>query len=163
MLLRALPLCAALFFLAGLTWAAEPTYEYTLKKGDDSIAAAKDGDKTVFTIVGKSGIGGGTIALKDGDWSKEVVLRFQYGKTDAFKTLEKFTLTTAHVKVEGAQKQSKAMPFFLAGSDGKFGATPAGTLEIVVEGTKDGLDVRLPANLLAGSKKVELSWIDAYR
>jgi hypothetical protein len=163
MLTRVLLSCAAVLTVVGAARAPEPVYEFAVKKGDDAIAATKDGDKVVFTITGKSGIGGGTVTLKEGQWPKEVVLRFQHAKGQPFKGLEKFQLTTAHFKVDGSQKTSKAMPFSLAGDDGKFAAGPAGTLNVVVDETKDGLEVRLPANLLAGSKTVELAWIDVFR
>jgi len=113
--------------------------------------------------AGKSGIGNGTITLKEGHWPKEVVLRFQHGKGQPFKGLEDFHLTTARFKVDGSQKKSKAMPFSLAGDDGKFADGPAGTLNVVVEETKDGMEVRLPANLLAGASNVKVEWVDFYR
>src|SRR4051812_17779232 len=101
--------CAAFLTAAGAARAADPAYEFALKKADDAIAAAKDGDKVVFTVTGKSGIGGGTITLKEGQWPKEVVLRFQHGKGQPFKGLEDFHLTTARFKVDGSQKTSRAM------------------------------------------------------
>ena len=55
------------------------------------------------------------------------------------------------------------MPFYLADADGKFGDKPAGTLDIVVEMNKDTLEVKLPANLLTGSNKVDIAWIDFLR
>jgi hypothetical protein len=163
MLTRVLLSCAAMLTAAGAARAADPAYEFALKKADDSITAAKDGDTVVFTITGKSGIGSGTVTLKEGQWAKVVVLRFQHGKGQPFKGLEDFHLTTARFKVDGSQRKSKAMPFSLAGDDGKFADGPAGTLNVVVEETKDGLEVRLPTNLLAGSKTVELGWIDFFR
>ena len=163
MLPRLLLSCAAILAAASAARASDPVYEFALKKGDDSITAARDGDKVVFTITGKSGIGNGTITLKEGHWPKEVVLRFQHGKGQPFKGLEDFHLTTARFKVDGSQKKSKAMPFSLAGDDGKFADGPAGTLNVVVEETKDGMEVRLPANLLAGASNVKVEWVDFYR
>src|SRR4051812_31309164 len=124
MLPRLLFVAVAMAAAAGAVHAADPSYDFKLKKADDSITAAKDGDKTVFTITGKSGIGAGTITLKEGQWPKEVVLRFRYNDTDAFKTLEQIQLNTAKLKVSGSQKQSKAMPYFKADADGKFGDKP---------------------------------------
>jgi hypothetical protein len=155
--------CVALLTTLSVLHAADPVYDFTLKKAADSITATKDGDKTVFTVVAPSGIGNGTIVLKEGQWTKEIVLRFQASKTDAFKDLEKFSLTAGHIKVAGGRKQSKALPFYLAGPDGKFSDKPAGTLDIVIEPTKDALEVRLPANLLGGANKVEIAWIDVLR
>jgi hypothetical protein len=163
MLTRLLLSCAVILATASAARASDPVYEFALKKGDDSIIAAKDGDKVVFTITGKSGTGNGTITLKEGQWPKEVVLRFQHGKGQPFKGLEDFHLTTARFKVDGSQKTSKAMPFSLAGDDGKFAGGPAGTLNVAVEVTKDGLDVKLPANLLTGAGSVKIEWVDFFR
>ncbi len=148
--------------LAGVVSAAEPAYQFSLKKADDAISSAREGDVTRLTITGKSGIGQGKIELKAGEWTKTVVLRFEYEKGRGFQYLEGFSLRTPRLEVSGSERESKEMPFKFAAGEGKYGDV-AGKLTIVVVKKKEAMELTLPEHLLRGAEWVELSWIDAYR
>jgi hypothetical protein len=162
-------LAAAAAFLPANAAAAEPSYRFELDKRDDAVVADKDKERTVFTVTGKSGIGGAVITLADGKWPERVTLRFRYDKDKGFGNLEEFRLRTDRVLVEGSLKSSGKMRFCFLSADGKpeaiekGGATPAGLLDVTAVERDGAVEVTLPANLLTGSGKVKVSWIDAYR
>jgi hypothetical protein len=149
--------------------AKEPTYKVELRKAADSVVAQKEKDRTVFVITSESGIGGADIVLAKGAWPEKVTLRFLYSEGKAFWTLEDIRLWTDRVMVQGTQKKSGRMPFCFVGADGKSnaiepgGAKAAGFLDVRVHRGEWVLDVTLPANVLRGSGKLRLSWIDAFR
>jgi hypothetical protein len=141
----------------------EAKYQFMLKKAaEDSVEVRTEKTRTVFVITSKSGIGEGIFTLSEGQWPRDVVLRFQSAKNNGFKNLESFHQDTNRLKVCGAQRQSGEMELHFTGPDGKVGDV-AGKLNIKVE-TRDGaLEVTLPAFLLTGSKQAGFSWIDAFR
>src|SRR5262245_45607836 len=149
--------------------AKEPTYKVEPHKATDSVVVQKEKDRAVFLITSASGIGGADIMLGNGAWPEKVTFRFLYSKGKAFDTLEDIRLHTDRVLIQGAQKMSGRMPFRFLGADGKFdaiepgGPEAAGFLDVRVHRVEGGMDVTLPANVLRGSGKLRLSWIDAYR
>ena len=149
--------------------AKEPTYKLKLHKDEDSFVARKEKDRTVFVITSKSGIGGVDIDLASGAWPQKVTLRFLYSEGKAFRTLEDFRLYTDRILIQGSQQESGKMPFRFVVADDKFdaiqpgGPEAAGLLDVRVHRGEGGLDVTLPANLLMGSGKLRLLWIDAFR
>jgi hypothetical protein len=160
-------LAASLFAAAG-AGAEEPAYDFKLTKPDDSIAVGKDGDRVVFTVTTKSGIGGATIRLTAGRWPRETVVRFRYAAKDKdFTTLESFGLATARLTAGGVfkEKEAEKTSFVLADADGATDPKQpaAGSLDVTAKRRDGALELTLPANLFAGSAKVELSWVDFFR
>jgi hypothetical protein len=149
--------------------AKEPSYKVKVHKDVDSVVAQKEKDRTVFVITSKSGIGGADIALDKGAWPEKVAFRFMYRKGNAFDTLEDIRLYTDRVLIQGAQKFSGKMPFRFVGADRPLdaiepgGDEAAGYLDVRVHPGDGGLDLILPANMLRGSDKLRITWIDAYR
>ena len=150
--------------------AKEPTYKVVeVRKAADSVVAQREKDRTVFVVTSESGIGGATIVLAGGEWPQNVTLRFLYSKGKGFDWLEDIRLSTDRVVVQGTQKMSGRMPFCFAGPDDKLdviepgGRESAGFLDVRVHHTKEAMDVTLPANMLRGSTKLRVAWIDAYR
>ena len=142
-----------------------PKIQVELKKKADSVSVKPDKDRIVISVISESGIGGATLTLAEGKWSKNVVLRFQYTKQRGYDKLESLKVTTDILQFTASTSDTK-IPFFRADKDGKFpgeGAKSAGTLELKVGKAEDGLEVTLPDNWFAGSKKVQLAWIDAFR
>ena len=69
-------------------------------------------------------------------------------------------------KPEPIDKRHCAFAFLGAKGEGEKEMVPdesGGTLDIKVVQTDKGIELRFPPNLLAGSKLVTFSWIDAYR
>ena len=149
------------------TYKIVESYSYT---GANSVVAQKEKDRTVFVVTSESGIGGATIVLASGEWPENVTLRFVYSKSKGFHWLEDIRLSTDRVVVEGAQKMSGRMPFCFAGPDSDKqdviqpgGRESAGFLDVRVHHGKEAMDVTLPANMLRGSTKLRVAWIDAFR
>src|SRR5438067_2455769 len=140
----------------------EPKYQFTLKKPQDSIEARKDEKRTVFVVTSQSGIGEGTIALTEGRWPRDIVLRLQYDKERGFKMLESFGLTTNRIWVSGSQRTSGKMALYFLSPEGKPGDV-AGQVNVTVAEKAGALELTLPAHLLGGAKEVRLKWIDAFR
>lgn len=147
-----------------------PKYKIVeVRKAADSVVAQKEKDRTVFVVTSASGIGGATIVLAGGEWPENVTLRFLYSKGKGFHTLEDIRLSTDRVVVQGTQTMSRKMPFCFAGPDNKLdviepgGRESAGFLDVRVHHGKEAMDVTLPANMLRGSTKLRVAWIDAYR
>jgi hypothetical protein len=147
----------------------EPTYKFELHKAEDSVVVRKEKDRTVFVVTCKSGIGGADIVLTGGEWPENVTFRLLYSKGNGFDTLEDIRMNTDRLVVQGSQNSSGKMPFCFAGPDVKLdviepgGREAAGVLDVRVRRGEEGLDVTLPANVLRGSGKLRVAWIDAYR
>jgi len=139
---------------------AQSGYEFKVKQPGDSIAAGANAERTTFAITSRSGIGGGTISLTNGTWPKHVSVLLK-----GFRNLESFSLTTSRLRASGSLKMSGKIPFYLVDASGRFDSSeqPAGYVEIVVQKCDEGMEIMLPPNLLADSKKLTMGWIDAYR
>jgi len=145
--------------------AAEPKYQFDLKRKDDTIEVVRQKDATLFVITSPSGIGSATIDRSEGPWPAEVTLRFQRAPGDGLKALENFELVSGRMKLLGSHKDSGKLRFFLSNADGKFTSSddkPTGTMNATFSLTPAALDVRLPAHLLSGNQ-VQIGWIDFYR
>jgi hypothetical protein len=153
--------------------APEAAYEYKLEKAADTVVARTEGKRTVFTIASSTGIGGATIRLKAGEWPHDILLRLQYTAGKPFTSLESFGITTDRLWAGGAMRDSEQVLFSFRNAKGELERdareapgghyVTSGTLRIRVEPGKEGVDITLPANLLAGSRQVSLGWIDAFR
>jgi hypothetical protein len=146
--------------------AAAPVYDFQLANKEDTVVARQDGNRTVFLITSPGGIGRATISLKAGQWPKDVTFRFVYGEGKGFTNLEDFCLTADRLEVVGMggrQIGAKTMPVYRLDEAGKPSPQPVGQLPVRVEERNGAVEVTLPADLLAGSGKVRLSWINAYR
>ena len=156
---------AGAVLLAAGALAAGPDYEVKTAKPGDAVTVAKDGGRLVVTVASKTGIGSCTVRPKEGDWPREVVLRFRYADGKPFTALESFRLTTPRFKLDGNHKDTPRMPLFFANAAGGFdkGAVPGGWANVAVKFTPGGLELVLPANFLVGRQEVGLNWIDFYR
>jgi hypothetical protein len=157
---------------------SEPTYEFKPVKTEpryqhwaegDSVTVVTEGKRTVFVISNQYGIGGVTIRLKTGQWPREIALRFQHEKGKGFHKVESFALTTDRLQAAGRLVDgTDHLSFSLRNAEGTFddgtgGRVISGTVNIRGEKGKDGIEAKLPANLLVGSKEVTISWIDVFR
>lgn len=140
----------------------EAKVRFMLKKTEDSAEVRKEEKRTVLVMTSKSGIGEAAVTLAEGQWPRDVVLRFQYGKDAGFRNLEAFDLRTNRIQVSGSQRQSGNMELYFLSPGGKAEAI-AGRLNVKVEPRGGALEVTLPAHLLTGAKEVTFSWIDAFR
>jgi hypothetical protein len=150
--------------------AKEPTYKIVdVLKENDTVVAQKEKGRTVFVVTSPSGIGDATIVLAKGEWPENVTLRFQYEKGKGFYWLEDIRMYNDRVVVRGTEKMSGKMMFCFAGPDPAQdviepgGRDSAGLLDVRVRRTEEGMEVILPANMLRGSGKLRVSWIDAFR
>ncbi len=133
----------------------------------DKVAATVEKNRVVFTVTSTRGIGAATINLKEGAWPKEVVILLTYEKGEGFKNLENFRLTTDRISATGSIKSSGKVTFAFLNAKGEREPLEAGdsggTLAIKIVQTDKGIELRLPPDMLVGSKFVTLSWIDAFR
>jgi hypothetical protein len=165
-MLRLLPvLFASLLFPVTLP-AAEPTYKVQLQKAGDRAVVVAEEKRTVIDLTSESGIGSATIERTEGPWPQAVTVRFRYAADRPFTTLEEFQLRAGRILVVAGSKDGGRMPFFLADAQGEVkrdDRNPAGWLNVIVRPVEKTLELTLPANLLQGSRKVELRWIDFFR
>jgi uncharacterized protein (TIGR03067 family) len=133
-----------------------PSYEFQPGKCKESLEVRVEGGRTVYVIaLGGPGLSSDvTIRLKTGEWPRDVTLRLS-----KFRPLDTLLVTTDHHEWAGAQGFTGKMKFAFRNAKGDFEDDPSGrTLDGVVEQTKEGLDIRLPPNLLVGSRQVEIFW-----
>ena len=108
------------------------------------MATIVEADRTVLVIASSTGIGGLTLASKDGRWPKDVTVRLRYLRGGPFKTLEGFEMSAGRMLVKGNSRQSGRIPFFLADADGKFprdDASPTGWLKLEFKPNGDDFDL----------------------
>jgi hypothetical protein len=125
----------------------------------------------VFVVTNPAGIGRADITLKAGRWPAAVTLRFRLGgeKGDDFRGLEHIEINTDRIHCVGSIGLSERFDFgFLSekGQKPREVLSPdwtAGRLRVKVERRNGGIEVTLPPRLLAGSSRLEVSWIDVYR
>jgi hypothetical protein len=136
-----------------------PSYEFRPGNDKESVEVRVEADRTVYVITGGKASGGTIkICLKAGQWPRDVTLRLSKSSF-----VDTFSVTTDHVYFADTRyfSGSGKMPFVLRNAKGDFdsGGPATGTLNVVIEKTKEGLDFRLPPNLLVGSREVEFFWI----
>ena len=143
--------------------ADEPKYEFQAGKRGEAVEVRAEGKQAVFAISGKGAVGDVTIRLKDGEWPQDVVIRL-----NGSDNLDSFSVTTDRITFGGqwplssggVTAFSRKMPFRFPNSKGQFEDGPCtGTLDVIVEKGKEGLDFKLPANLFVGSREVKISWL----
>jgi hypothetical protein len=122
-------------------------------------------------VTNPFGIGRAGIKLKAGAWPAHVTLRLQYRaeKGGGFTNLENIEITTDRVHSVGSLRSSGSFDFGFLDEKGRkpaetLGASwSAGKLQVRVAERDGALEVTLPPNLLTGSSRLEVYWIDAYR
>jgi hypothetical protein len=143
--------------------ADEPKYDFEEGKRGESVEVLVEGKHTVFAISGKGPQGAVTIRSKDGHWPQDIILRLV-----KFDNVESFSVTTDRLTFGGqrgfssggVKAFSRHMAFRFPNSKGVFEDGPcAGTLDVVVEKGKEGLDFKLPANVFVGSREVKIHWL----
>jgi hypothetical protein len=162
--------CAALMAVAlviGSAAAEEksaPTFKIQCRKANDSVTVVPEKERMLLKVNSEMGIGTATIELKSGEWPATVTFQFRY-PDHGFKYLSSFELSNGRMKLSGSVDEADKMPLRLADAEGKFDykAEPAGHLTFHAEKKDTGIEVTLPANLLIGSKQIQLQWIDLYR
>lgn len=158
---------SALIIFAAKPAHAKDTYkfEFPKNKNTDSAQVQQENGKTIFVITSPSGISEVKVTLTQGQWPRQLVLRYLYKKDTGFRYLESWGIRTETIAVHGSQRQSGAMPFYFQTLEDKSNPSdpPAGTLDIRVQETDKAMEVTLPPNMLQNSKQIQLSWIDAYR
>jgi len=89
-------------------------------------------------------------------------------RLNGFDNVDSFSVTTDRITFGGQWPLSsggltafsRKMPFRFPNNKGEFEDGPCtGTLDVVVEKGKEGLDFKLPANLFVGSREVKISWL----
>ena len=150
----------------------EPAYEFKpINPAENSIAAVKEKDRTVFVVTNPLGIGRAGITLKSGRWPANITLRFRRSgaKGGGFTNLEYVEVNTDRVHCVGSLGLSGRFEFGFLDERGRKPRdvlSPdwvAGRLRVLVEERDGAIEVTLPPRLLAGSNRLELSWIDAHR
>ena len=146
----------------------QPQFEYTaLSQPADKVAATVEKNRVAFAVTSTRGIGGATINLKGGEWRRDVVILLTYADGTGFKNLENFRLRTDRISATGSIKSSgKVMFTFLDAKGEREELEPGdsgGTLDLKMVQSDKGIELRLPPNMLAGSKFLTLNWVDAYR
>jgi hypothetical protein len=156
-------LTTALCIASPTVKADEPKYDFQAGRRGETVEVRVDGKQTVFAITGKGPVGAVTIRLKEGDWPQNIVLRL-----NGFDNVESFTATSDRVTFGGEQglsnggvlALSRKLPFRFANAKGEFEkGKNAGTLDVIIEKSKDALDFKLPANVFTGSREVKLAWV----
>jgi hypothetical protein len=145
-----------------------PKFSFWVKKPADSattVAAGADGP--AILIRTESGIGQATITLTEGKWPRVLVVRFQYANGRPLEVIEGFGLETDKLTAHGGLRpgdKPARLRVRLKDAAGKLRPDEEREpLEIAVRRPDGFLELALPAGLLDGCKKLELSWIDAYR
>ena len=144
-------------------------FDIKLKKADDRIDVQLEKETLVFAVTSKSGIGGATIAPKNGKWPATVVVRLNLRGLESFsvssgkQTLAGSVLShsgyTRHLalRAEGEEKEDEP------GTEIKvFDA--AGKPAAGLPGAGGYFEIRLPKQLLEGQpESLTLGWIDFFR
>lgn len=141
-----------------------PTFKIQCRKANDSVTVVEEKERMLLKVNSEMGIGTATIDLKSGEWPATVTFQFRY-PDHGFKYLSSFELSNGRMKLSGSVDEADKMPLRIADADGKFDyrAEPAGHLTLHAEKKDTGIEVTLPANLLIGSKQIQIQWIDLYR
>lgn len=149
---------AALLSLTLGLHAAPPVFEIQVKKPDDKVTLDAQGDRAVFTVFTKSGIGDFSASLKSGEWPREVSVILNRTR------IERFGLETDRLVATGYAKspEDHTCSFQFRSAKGEVEHEyNAGTLRIKVSPIKDGLEIAFPRDVV--SKQMSFGWIDVYR
>jgi hypothetical protein len=144
----------------------KPELDLKADKDKDTATATVEKDRLIVLLGSETGIGGVTLAPKQGRWPAEVVFRLRYRSGRGFTNLEGLEIRTSRFEVEGSLRTSGEMRFVLADPQGNVPAPKRdadGTLHIKAEVQKDFLEITLPRHMLTGTESVRFNWIDAYR
>ncbi len=115
----------------------QPTFDITLQKPADSVQVKQDPHGTTFVVVSATGIGSVEIVPAGGAFTGKVVIRFTYADGRGFARMEGKTVTTE----SGTLTES----------------------ELPAELRNGAIEIDVPGKLLAGAKRLKVSWIDMYR
>lgn len=131
-------MCLAIMIVTSCVSAnSRSRYFITTQKPADSVAVLNEKALTTFVVVSATGIGSADIALADGAWPGNITIRFTYTDGRGFKMLEGRVVSTDAVTLRDSDLPAR----YRGGAMG----------------------ISLPAKLLAGTKRLKVEWIDAYR
>ena len=152
------------------TAGGEAAWQINLKKKDDKVAIAIDGEKTIFTITSPSGIGSATVGPKSKQWPATVVVRLH------LRGLESFAVSNGTVKVSAAWDGKLAREqLWVEGKEGpaldasnrlwvNMRAFDAAGKPAVAVPIQDGwFEVMVPNTILDEGASLKLDWIDFHR
>lgn len=158
---------------------APPKLAVEMNKPEDTFFVRRSAERTVYVIKCPSGIGGAKITKKEGDWPRNVILRFQYDDERPYHRFESFGIRTDRMEIstsitlkleKGAQTPVPVkFPYRLVDAKGtskpadKGGIPASGVLEGTVQLKASGLEISLPPECLVDSKTLNVGWIDAFR
>lgn len=146
-----------------------PTFDITTNKSADQGKVEVKGDSATFDFFSPSGIGGGTITLKQGSWPLSVVLRLH------LHGLESFNVSNGKVslRVSVVSHAEKPTRLILVEDSREQDLEPGGVIRALdadgkpisgLPGQGGWFEIRLPQALLEGQpKSLKLGWIDFYR
>ena len=145
-------------------------WQINLKKKDDKVAIAIEGEKTIFTITSPSGIGSATVEPKTRQWPATVVVRLH------LRGLESFAASNGNVKVSAAWDGKLAREqLWVEDKEGpaldasnrlwlSMRAFDAAGEPAVAVPIQDGwFEVTVPKAMLDEGASLRLDWIDFYR
>src|SRR5262249_37923013 len=108
-----------------------------------------------WKITSKSGIGGVSVSLKEGQAPKKIVIRFA-----GMQTLESLQVQASDLKLSGQLRRDGKSEFHFD-EKGKPGADPKKAAVALLIQKKDA-GTAVPLEARKRGKKWNLSWVDAY-
>lgn len=139
-----------------------PRFDFQLKKAEDAVKPVVTGDRVVFEITNKSGIGAAEITLVEGAWPKQVVLRF----VDASEYLEHFEASNGALTLQGSLRQypKTTLLFDRAGKLVTDSKQAALIMTLQHDAKQRVKEVTLPPGFCTkDTKTLRVDWIDAFR
>jgi len=151
-----------------------PDFKITTRKQDDQVKVATEGDKTVFTVTSRSGIGGAVIGRAGDRWPKTIVVRLR------LRGLESLTISHGTAKLSASvlshSGNKRLLHLWKGGKEGPqlekdsqhwADIRTFDSMGKPIQGlpAKGGyFEMTLPNALLEGNpKSITLGWIDFYR
>jgi hypothetical protein len=160
--------------IAGLL-GAEPDFQITCKREDDSVEIATEAGRAVLTVASPRGIGVATVQRRQPHWPMAVILRLRLRGLESLTiAADQVTLGVSvssspphparlHVSQTGKQQEKaidRSSRYWTEVRVLEANGKPASGLP--AEGGR--FELQLPAELLAGNPKtIEIRWIDFYR
>jgi hypothetical protein len=124
--------------------------------GARKIKVTEDGERVIFDITDKFGIGAGSINLGKGKWPAEVLVRMHLAGLEGFEVSvdgRKIPEKSLNVRMLDAKGRKLKGRYLKTSTDGDSVRRIAGYYE-----------VEMPQEaLVRGAKNINLNWVDFYR
>lgn len=134
-------------------------FDVEFQKTDDSATVMSTQSSVVIGITSRSGTGGVRLIRRtNAKWPPRLTIRL------AVRSLESFGMRNGRIHFSASPAKAGAIPYWRTGTNEGAPETAAGTLNLTMTATDDGIEINVPPEITAGDPaEIGFRWTGALK